>query len=54
MKFETRKQAVDYAKLETIRTHRKHIVVNSFYWSMDEMKEIPHVTVILSKGAKPL
>ena len=32
MNFETHKQAVVFAKIETVVTHRKHIAIKTFYY----------------------
>jgi len=47
MRFETKKAAADYAKLETIKTHRAHSAVKSSYYSMELMDRVNCWTVIL-------
>jgi hypothetical protein len=48
MKFCHYKDALVYAKLETIRTHRKHLVVLTRYWSMKTWDYENSYTVVLS------
>lgn len=49
-KFTSRKQAEMYAKLETIRTHRKHTVVNTQYMDMSTYEMVGTVAVIFDRS----
>jgi len=48
MRFETKKAASDYAKLETIKTQRAHMAIKSSYYSMERMERVNCWTVILT------
>jgi len=54
MEFKTMKQAVDYAKMQTIVTHKEHLAVKTFINDIKYINNqwidihIPYYTVILN------
>ena len=54
MKFDTKKQAALFAKLETTRVGKKHIPFLTSYYNNEAAKTLPVWTVILAKNEKLL